>query len=31
MFNGDFVVVIKDGPQVAGRRRYRDALLSLLA
>jgi two-component system LytT family response regulator len=30
MFNGDFVVVLKDGAEVTGSRRYRDALLSLL-
>lgn len=30
MFNGDFVVLLKDGTQVSGSRRYRDALLSLM-
>jgi two-component system LytT family response regulator len=30
MFNGDFVVVLKDGTEVAGSRRYRDALRMLL-
>jgi two-component system LytT family response regulator len=30
MFNGDFVVVLKDGTEVTGGRRYRDALRSLL-
>jgi two-component system LytT family response regulator len=30
MFNGDFVVLLKDGTQVAGSRRHREALLSLL-
>ena len=30
MFNGDFVVVLKDGTEVTGSRRYRDALRTLL-
>lgn len=29
MFNGDFVVLLKDGTEVAGSRRYRDALQAL--